>query len=132
MNRRLRPWSTHRPILWAIGGGSLFLLWFALFFDWFLQGGFGPGSQGSPPGLVDLLSAVLLSIPCIYYIVVAHRAWRWKLWLAGIAMHALAFAILLVALSQDAFASILALPLLAGTLAWVLYAKRNTFTEKSG
>ncbi len=79
MTNPVKPWSNHRQVLWAIGVFSLLLLAFGLFMVWFLQGGFDSGKQKSPPGLADLFGTLLLGIPCVYYIVVAHRAWSRKI-----------------------------------------------------
>src|SRR5213593_544585 len=79
MSNPIKPWSNHRQVLWAIGVFGLLLLAAGLLMAWFLQGGFGPGKQTSSTGLADIFGTILFSIPCIYYIVVAHRPWTRKL-----------------------------------------------------
>jgi hypothetical protein len=133
MSPPVKPWSNHRQVLWAIGAFGLLLLAFGLLIAWFLQGGFGPGKQTSPPGLADLFGTLLLSIPCVYYIVVAHRAWTRKLWVIGVVIHSLMLIALVAALLQYRGGSLVALPFfLIGPVTWILYAKRSTFSEQSG
>jgi hypothetical protein len=133
MSNSVKPWSNHRQFLWAIGALGLLLLAFGLFITWFLQGGFGPGKHTSPPGLADLFATVLLSIPCVYYIVVAHRAWTRKLWVIGVVIHSVMLIGVVVTLLQYSGGSLAALPfLLIGPVTWMFYAKRNTFSEHSG
>src|SRR5437764_13260358 len=54
MSTPIKPWSLHRQLLWLIGVLGLVLLWLGLFAAFLLQGGFGPGKQGSPPGFTAL------------------------------------------------------------------------------
>jgi hypothetical protein len=133
MTAPVKPWSNHRKVLWAIGALGLLLLAFGLLVAWFLQGGFGPGKQTSPPGLTELCVGLLLGIPCVYYIIVAHRPWSRKLWIVGVAIHSVLLALFLFAVIKSSGAAFLALPfLLVGPVTWLLYAKRNTFSEQSG
>jgi hypothetical protein len=133
MSNSLKPWSNHRQVLWAVGALGLLLSAFGLFLAWFLQGGFGPGRHTSPPGLIDLCATLLLSIPYVYYIVVAHRAWTRKLWVIGVAIHSLLLIGVVATLLQHRGGSLVAPPLLLiGPVTWMLYAKRNTFSEHSG
>ena len=133
MSAPVKPWTNHRQVLWAIGGLGLLLLAFGLSMAWFLQGGFGPGKQTSPPGIANWCFGMLLAIPCIYYIIVAHRPWSRKLWITGVIIHAVLLAFFLFAVIASGGTAIMALPfLLVGPITWVLYAKRNTFSERSG
>ncbi len=133
MNAPVKPWSNHRQVLWAVGAIGLLLLTFGLVMAWFLQGGFGPGKQSSPPGLADLLVAILLGIPCAYYMIVAHRPWSRRLWVAGVTIHSALFAVFLFVLIESGGTAVLALPfLVVGPVTWLLYAKRNTFSQRSG
>ena len=133
MSTPIKPWSNHRQVLWAIGVVGLLLSGFGLFMAWLFQGGFGPGKQTSPPGLADVFGTMLLTIPCVYYIVVAHRPWTRKLRLTGVVIHAFVLIVLFVASLQHRGGTLPALPvLLIGPVTWVLYAKRNTFGEQSG
>jgi hypothetical protein len=134
MNTGIKPWSNHRQVLWALGVFGLIFLAFVLLMVWLLQGGFGPGKETSPPGLADFFGTVLLSVPCVYYIVVAHLAWTRKLWIIGVVIHSLVLIIILVmAVLAHHGGSFAALPfLLGGPVAWILYAKRNTLSERLG
>lgn len=133
MSKSIKPWSNHRQVLWAIGAFDLLLLAFTLFMAWFLQGGFGPGKQTSPPGLPDLFGAVLLGIPFAYYLVVAHRASSRRLWIIGIIIHSILLTAFLFALVVSSGGVLIALPfLLVAPVTWFLYAKRNTFSETPG
>src|SRR5882724_1109387 len=130
MTNPVKPWSNHRQVLWAIGVFSLLLLAFGLFMVWFLQGGFDSGKQKSPPGLADLFGTLLLGIPCVYYIVVAHRAWSRKLWIIGLVIHSVLLALFILALITSRGSAAIALPfLLVGPVTWILYAKRNTLSR---
>src|SRR5258707_710596 len=133
MSTPIKPWSNHRQILWAVGVVGLVLIVLALSVTVFLQGGFGPGLKTSPPGLPEFLGIGLLAVPFVYYVVVAHRPWTRKLWLVGVVIHLLFLVFLLFTLVASRGGSIIALPfLLVGPVTWILYAKRNTFSETPG
>lgn len=133
MNSPAKPWSNQRQILWALGAFGLLFLAFSLFVAWIFHGGFGPGSNTSPPGLVDLLVTLLLSVPCIYYIVVAHRAWSRKLWVVGLAIHSMLFILMLSLLLTGGVGALIMIPFfLAGPIAWLVYAKRNASSPEPG
>ena len=133
MSNPVKPWSNHRQVLWAIGVFGLLLLAFGLFMAWLLQGGFGPGKHTSPPGLPDLFGATLLSIPYVYYVVVAHRAWSRRLWIMGVVIHSVMVALFVFALIASSGGVAIALPfVLVGPVTWILYAKRNAFSEQPG
>ena len=124
MSTPIKPWSLHRQLLWLIGVLGLVLLWLGLFAAFMLQGGFGPGKQGSPPGFTALFCVISLSACCAYYIAVAHRAWTRRLFRMGVAIHGVTAVILLVSggLAGLAFAAL-------WSAAWIIYARRNTFVE---
>jgi hypothetical protein len=133
MNNPVKPWSNNRQFLWAIGVLGLVLVTFGLGLAFLLQGGFGPGSRTSPPGVAELGGGVLLSIPCVYYVVVAHRPWTRKLWFIGVIIHCVMLLAFLISILQSRGGSIVLLPvLLVGPVTWILYAKRNTFSENPG
>src|SRR5262245_44793856 len=96
MNRPTSPRRNHRWILCVVGTGGLLFLWFSLSVAWFLQGGFGPGSNPPPTGPADLFITLLLSIPCTFYIVLANRAWTRRMRLAGFIIHGLTIVILII------------------------------------
>ena len=126
MNTPVKPWSIYRQVLWLVGVLGLLLLWFGLFVAFMLQGGFGPGSQTSPPGLSDLVAAVVCSFLGVYYLVVAHRDWTRRLWRVGLTIHGLVFVYLV------ASGALSGIPLvLIGATAWIVYATRNRFAERS-
>jgi hypothetical protein len=122
MNTPIKPWSIHRQVLWLVGVLGLLLLWFGLFVAFILQGGFGPGSHTSPPGLADLVFVTLCSVLGVYYIVVAHRVWTRRLWTVGLAVHGL----VIVYLIASGVAAGIPLVLIWAA-AWGIYARRNTF-----
>ena len=120
----VKPWNIYRQVLWLVGVLGLLLLWAALLLAFFLRGGFGPGSQTSPPGLAELFGVLLFSIPGIYYIVVAHRVWTRRLWRAGLVIHGLMFAIFIAIGAPSGIPVVL-----IWAVAWIVFAKRNTFAE---
>jgi hypothetical protein len=133
MSTPIRPWSKHRQILWALGVFGLLVLVCSLAVAWVLRGGFGPGARTSPPDLADLLGTALLAVPCVYYIVVPQRVWTRKLWATGIIIHLLVLLLLVAVVLAGRGRSLTALPfLLGGTVAWILYARRNAFSQNSG
>jgi hypothetical protein len=100
---------------------------------WVLRGGFGPGSRTSPPDLTDLIGTALLAVPCLYYIVVARRIWTRKLWVTGVVAHLLVLVLIVAVVLGGRGRSLTALPfLLGGPVAWILYARRNTFSQNLG
>ena len=126
MSASVKPWSIHRQILWLVGVAGLLLLWFGLSAAFMLQGGFGPGSHTSPPGLADLLGVTLCSSLGVYCVVVAHRVWTRKLWRVGLAVHGL---ILVYLLANGALSGI---PLvLVWAAAWINYVRRNIHAKTS-
>lgn len=130
MNAPVKPWSNHRQVLWAIGALGLLLVVSGQLMSWFLQGGFGPGKQTSPPGFADLCVGILLGMPCIYYLIVAHRPWSRKLWIVGVTIHSVLVALFLYAAVNSSGAAAVALPfVLSGPVTWLLYARRNSFSE---
>ncbi len=111
----------------------MLLLGCSLGVAWVLQGGFGPGAHTTPPDLVDALGAALLALPCVYYVIVARRVWTRKLWVAGVVIHLFVLLVILaVAVVGRAGSLAPVLFLLGGFTAWILYAKRNTFSKDSG
>src|SRR6266567_714067 len=124
MNTPIKPWSNHRQVLWALGVFSLIFLALALGLIFLIQGGFGPGSKPAAPRFPEFFGAILLAIPCVYYIVVAHRAWSRKLWVVGIVIHLFLLVFLLFTLVASHGASLIVLPfLLVGPVTWYLHAK---------
>src|SRR5512140_3603420 len=124
MNAPIKPWSLHRQLLWLMGVVGLVLLWLGWFAAFMLQGGFGPGTQSSPPGFTAFICVVFLSACCAYYIAVARRAWTRRLFWMGVAVHGITAIILLVGGGWAA------LPFAAlWSAAWIIYARRNTFVE---
>jgi hypothetical protein len=133
MSNPIKPWSNHHQVVWAIGVLGLLFLVFGLFMAWLLKGGFGPGNQTSPPGITDLFGTVLLGIPFVYYIVVAHRPWTRKLWITGVVIHCVTLIFFILALMRYRGGNLAAPPfLLVGLVTWILYAKRNALSENSG
>src|SRR5258705_11071877 len=133
MSNPIKPVSNHRQVLWALGVLGLVFLALALCLAFLLQGGFGAGSKASPPGLPEFFGAVLLAIPCIYYIIVARSAWTRKLWAIGVVMHLFLVVLAVFALPASPDSSLAILPfLLVGPATWIPYAKRNAFSETSG
>src|SRR5437867_440140 len=126
MNTPIKPWSIHRQILWLVGVLGLLLLWFGLFVGFVLQGGFGPGSHTSPPGLADLVGVTLCSVLGVYYIVVARGVWTRRLWRVGLAVHGLVFVYLIASGLRSAIPLVL-----VWATAWIIYARRNTFANTS-
>src|SRR6266550_3236476 len=126
MSTPIKPWSIHRQILWLVGVLDLLLLWLGLFAAFMLQGGFGPGSHTSPPGLADLLGVTLCSSLGAYYIVVAHRVWTRRLWRVGLAVHGL---VLVYLIASGALSGIPVV--LVWAAAWIIYARRNIFAKTS-
>jgi len=120
----IKPWNIYRQVLWLVGVLGLLLLWAALLLAFVLQGGFGPGKPTSPPGLAELFGAILFSIPGIYYIVVAHRAWTRRLWRIGLVIHGLTFAIFIATGAPSGIPVVL-----VWAVAWIVFARRNTFTD---
>ena len=108
MSNRIKPWSNHRQILWAIGVFGLLFWAFGLFMLCTITL-LGPGSQSSPPDVADLFGVVLCSVPYIYYIVVAHRAWTRKLWFVGVVIHCLMLILILISMLQYHGRSLVAL-----------------------
>jgi hypothetical protein len=120
----VKPWSIHRQILWLKGALGLLLLWMGLIAAFVLQGGFGPGSNTSPPGLADLVLVILCSVIGVHYILVAYRTWTRRLWRTGLALHGI---VIIYFVANGELAGI---PLiLAWAIAWVVYARRNAFVE---
>ncbi len=132
MSNPIKPWSTHRQVLWAVGVFGL-ILW-ALGVLWALiVGGFGPGKEVPRVGLWDLPGLLLPSIPCVYYIVVAHRPWTRNLWHIGFVMHVLMGILFLASVVSSGGRTFVLLPfLIVGPITWILHGRRNTFAETSG
>ena len=133
MKTPTKPWSNHQQVLWALGVLGLICLALAVCLPFLLQGGFGPGSNTPSPGLPELFGAALLAVPCLYYIIVARSAWTRKLWAIGVVIHLFLVVFAVFTLVASRGGSFIILPFfLAGPVAWILYAKRNKFSEKSG
>jgi len=132
MSDSIKPWSTQRQVLWAVGVFGL-VFWTLAVLWALLVGGFGPGKQVPRAGLADIPWLLLPGIPCIYYIVVAHRAWTRKLWYIGAVVHAIMLIALLASVILSGGGTLALLPfLIVGPITWILHAKRNTFTETLG
>ena len=132
MRNPIKPWTNHRQVLWAVGVFGL--IFWALAALWvFLVGGFGPGKQVPRAGFTDLLGFIVLSLPCVYYIVVAHRAWTRELWHIGVVMHALMLILFFASVIASGGRTMALLPfLIVGPITWILHARRNILTKTPG
>lgn len=126
MNTSVKPWSIYRQVLWLVGLLGLLLLWGGLFMAFVLHGGFGPGKQTSPPKFVDLVSVTVCSSLGVYYLAVAHRVWTRKLWRIGLVIHGVVVAFLICGGASSAIPVVL-----IWSVAWIVYARRNTIGETS-
>ena len=132
MSSSIKPWSTQRQVLWALGVFGL-VFWILAVLWALVIGGFGPGKQVPRAGLADLPWLCLPTVPCFYYIVVAHRVWTRRLWRAGAVMHVLMIIVFVASVALTRGDTLVLLPfLLIGPLTWILHAKRNPLTEMSG
>ncbi len=130
MIRPRKDWSTDRQILWWTGVFGLLML-VLVFTAWFVRG--VPGQPSARPTLADALATTPIGIPCLYYIVVAERAWTRKLWNAGIVIHCATLILVLNWLLQYGGMTCVVWPvILVGPPAWTVFALRHKFSEGPG
>ncbi len=130
MIRPLKDWSKDRQILWGTGVFGLVML-VVLFTAWFVRG--GPGHQTTGPTVADALTTVPIGIPCLYYILVAERAWTRKLWIAGVVIHCAMLVLVINWLLQyDGMTCVVWPVILIGPPTWTVYALRHDFSADQG
>jgi len=126
MSNSIKPWSTCRQVLWLVAVLGLLFLWGGLFLAFMFRGGFGPGNQTSPPGLIHLVGVTVCSSLGVYYLLVAHRVWTRSLLRVGLVIHGGVVAFLIAGGVASAIPAIL-----IWALVWIVYAKRNPIAETS-
>ena len=130
MSRPGKDWSKDRQFLWWAGVFGLLML-ALLFTVWLVRRISGQLITG--PTLADAWATVPIGIPCVYYIVVAERAWTRRLWIAGIVIHCAMIILVVNWLLQCGGMTCVVWPvILIGPPAWTVFALRHRFSEGQG